>query len=99
VGAVGFPIHRRTPASQSSQRLVHGDARDPCAEGRIATEHVEAREGADISLLHHVLGFRVVAEDASCNAEQAAIVSLGKSANRGFVAPSCQTDQTLIAER
>src|SRR5262249_268473 len=31
IGAVGFPIHRRTPASQSSQRLVHGDARDPCA--------------------------------------------------------------------
>jgi hypothetical protein len=36
IGPVGFPIHCRTPAPQSSQRLVEGDARDPSPEGRIA---------------------------------------------------------------
>src|SRR6476660_1936491 len=99
INAVGLPVHRRTPSPQSSQRLVHGDARDPCAEGSIPAKHIETGKGADISLLHHVLGFSVIAQDAPRNAEQTAIISLCDRSNRGFVASSRQTHQIRIAER
>jgi hypothetical protein len=48
IGPVSFPIHSRTPEPQSSGRLVHCDARDPRAEGRIAAKHVEAGEGEHV---------------------------------------------------
>lgn len=87
IGPVSFPIHSRTPAPQSSERLVHRDARDPRAEGRIAAKHVEAGEGEHVGLLHDVLGFRVVTKNAPGNAEQAAIVPLGDDADAASSRP------------
>ena len=93
--AIGFPLHRRPPAPQSSKRFVHGDARNPGAEGGVAAKHVEAGEGADIGFLHDVFGFRVIAQDAARNAEQAAVVPAGDGANGGLVARARQIDQIL----
>src|SRR5215813_2286142 len=98
IGSVALPVHRRTPAPQPPKRLVHRNARDPRTEGRITAEHIETGEGADIGFLHHVLGLRIVAQDAPCDAEQAAIVAPCDSADRGLIAPPRHTDQILIAE-
>src|SRR5215471_11533168 len=74
VVAICFPVDGRFSAPQAPQGFVHGDARDPRAESSIATEHAEAGKRTQVGLLHHILGFRVVAQNTARNTEQAAVV-------------------------
>ena len=50
-------------------------------------KHVEAGKRAHVGFLHDILGFRVIAQNAARNAEQATVVPPGDGANRGFIAP------------
>src|SRR5215475_353656 len=80
-----LPVDGWLSAPQATQGFVHGDARDPRTEGSIAAKHVEAGKCAHVGFLHHILGFRVVAQDTARNAEQTPVVPRGYGANRGFV--------------
>src|SRR5665213_2191394 len=54
--AIGFPVDGWPALAQPPESFVHGDARNPGAERRIAAEQIEPGEGARISFLHDVLG-------------------------------------------
>ena len=98
VFVVCFPVDCRFPAAQPAQRFVHGDAGDPGAESRIAAKHVEAGKRTYVGFLHDILGFRVIAQDAARNAEQASVVPRGYGANRGFITLARKAHEFLIAE-
>ena len=79
-------FHGGPPAAQPAQRLVHGDPRQPGRKAGIAAKAFQMREGANVSLLHHILGLAVVAQDAAGEAIEPAVVSLHDGADGGFVA-------------
>jgi hypothetical protein len=91
-------VSRRFSAPQAPQGFVHGDARDPRAESSIAAEHVEAGKRAHVGFLHHILGFRVVAQNTARNAEQTTVVTRGYSAHRSFIALARKAHEVLIAK-
>src|SRR5690606_11417734 len=64
------------PLAQASIRFVDDDARQPSEYARLAPELRQTSEGADISFLHHVLGFRFVAHNAACDPEEPLVAPL-----------------------
>ena len=84
-------------APQPAQRLVHRDPRQPGREAGIAAKAFQMREGADVSLLHDVLGLAVVAQDAAGEPVEPAVVRLHDGANRGLVAGQRPADQVGVA--
>ena len=56
------------------------------AQAEIAAKAVQMREGADVGLLHDVLGLAVVAQDAAGEAVEPAVVRLHDRADRRLVA-------------
>ncbi len=79
-------FHGGPPAAQPAQRLVHGDPRQPGRQAGIAAKTFQMREGADVGLLHDILGLAVVAQDAAGEPVEPAVVRLHDGADRGFVA-------------
>ena len=79
-------FHRGPPAAQPAERLVHGDPRQPGRKAGIAAKAFQMREGANIGLLHDILGFAVVAQDAAGEPVEPAVVRLHDGANRCLVA-------------
>ena len=53
-------------------------------------------EGADVSLLHHVLGLAVVAQDAAGKPVEPAVIGLHDGANRGLVTGQRPADQVEV---
>ena len=66
-------------------RLVRDDARQPCRKACIGTE-LPSSERAQIRLLQHVLGFRVVPDDCPCDPIEPLIVTPNDQAQRGRTA-------------
>jgi hypothetical protein len=60
---------------QGAERLVCDDARQPGRETSLALETVEVGEGADIALLHCLLGIVRVPQDASREAVEPLVVA------------------------
>ena len=79
-------LHGGPPAAQPAQRLVHGDPRQPCRQAGIAAKAFQMREGANVGLLHHILGLAVVAQDAAGKAIEPAVIRLHDGANGRLVA-------------
>ena len=79
-------IGARADPAQPSERHVDRDPREPGAEPGVAAKAGEPGEGADIGLLHHVLGLGVVAQDAARHPEQQPVVAADEHADRALVA-------------
>ena len=90
-------FHGGPPAAQPAQRLVHGDPRQPGRQAGIAAKTFQMREGADVGLLHHVLGLAVVAQDAAGEPVEPAVVRLHDGANRRLVARQRPPHQLGVA--
>src|ERR1700744_545488 len=69
----------------------------PGRKAGIAAEAFQVGKGADIGFLHCVLGLGVVAQDASRESVEPAIVGLHDGTKGGFVTRQRSPDQSLIA--
>ena len=61
--------------AEAGQGFVNGDAGEPGGEGGTRGELVEVLVGADVGVLHDVLGFAVVVKDGAGDAVEALIVA------------------------
>ena len=83
--------------AQPAQCLIHRDPREPRCKAGVAAKILQMRERADIGLLHHVLGFPVIAQDAAGEPVEFSIVRRDDGANRSLVAPKGAPDQFGVA--
>ncbi len=71
------------PTAEPAERLIEHDAREPSGQARFALETLNVSEGADITFLHHLLGFGIVPDDAARQAIEALIVAPHQNGERG----------------
>src|SRR5579864_1114278 len=68
-------IDKDFATAAAAQSLIDRDAGEPAGERGAAFELAQAGEGADVSLLHHVFAFGVVAQDGAGGAVDALVMA------------------------
>src|SRR3569623_283894 len=87
----------RASCPQAAKRFVHDDARQPGGETRVAAESRQMRKGADVSFLHRIFRFGVVAQNAPRDPVEPAVV-LGEDRAKGAVVAALRgADQHIVA--
>src|ERR1700716_2398840 len=71
-------------------------AGQPSRQAGIAAKVLQMREGADIGLLDHILGFAVVAQDAAGDPVEPTIIPLHDGAEGRAVAGGCAPHQLRV---
>jgi hypothetical protein len=84
--------------SHLHERLIQGDANQPCRELRILSELVQVLEGLHKSLLHHILGIFTVVGYMLSDSEESAIVSAHQLLESGSVSFLAGMDQFEIID-
>ena len=74
------------------------DPREPGRKLGVTPEAIEMGEGADPSLLDHVLGLGIVLDHAAGHTEETAVMPLHDKPDRGLVPASRQIDQSSIVQ-
>src|SRR5437899_5358952 len=68
-------LTRPMALSQTGQRLIYRDTRQPSREWRSTRKLAKMLISPDVRILHYVLGLTIVAKDSPRNAIQALVVS------------------------
>ena len=83
-------------AFQASESFVHSDTGEPCAELCPPGELVEVFVGAHVGILHDILAFRIIAQDAADHAIKPLIVAPNDDLEEGGVAGEHAGNDRLV---
>jgi hypothetical protein len=86
-------------AASASQRLVDRDAGEPGGEPGPSRELIEVAEGADVRVLHDVLGFGVVGEDGAGDAIEPLVVAAHEHLEQAGLAIPHAGHHLLVGQR
>jgi hypothetical protein len=84
--------------AETGQGFVDGDASEPGGKQRASGELVEVLVGADVGVLHDVLGLGVVAEDGAGHAVEALVVAAHEDLIESGVSSFDAIDDLVVSE-